>query len=84
MDELQNKDPNELYYMERNVFRKDVNTNNNWTFDLGKSGESTPTFVVVGFQARDKSDSQTHDNAMYDRLSISNAVCKIGSGKISY
>ena len=49
MDQLLNKDPTELYYMERIVFREDVNTNNNWTFDLGNSGESTPTFVVVGF-----------------------------------
>ena len=36
MDQLLNKDSTELYYMERNVFRKDVNTESNWTFDLGK------------------------------------------------
>ena len=34
MDQLLNKDPTELYYMERIVFSKDVNTNTNWTFDL--------------------------------------------------
>ena len=79
MDQILKKDPTELFYMERIVFRKDVNTNNNWTFDLGKSGESTPTFVIVGFQARNKTDSRTHDNAIFDRLPISNAVCKIGS-----
>ena len=81
MDQILNKDPTELYYMERIVFRKDVNTNNNWTFEIGNSGESTPTFVIVGFQARKKIDSQTHDNAIFDRLPISNAVCKIGSEK---
>ena len=81
MDQILDKDPTELYYMERVVFRKDVNTNNNWTFELGNSGESTPTFVIVGFQARNKIDSQTHDNAIFDRLPISNAVCKIGSEK---
>ena len=37
--------------------------------------------MIVGFQARNKSDSQTHDNATFDRLSVSNAVCKIGSEK---
>ena len=67
--------------MERIVFRKDVNTNNNWTFELGNSGETTPTFVVVAFQAKNKIDSQTHDNAIFDRLPVSNAVCKIGSEK---
>ena len=81
LNQILNKDPTELYYTERTVFRKDVNTNDNWTFELGKSGESTPTFVIVGFQARNKIDSQTHDNATFDRLSLSNAVCKIGSEK---
>ena len=80
MDQLLNKNPTELYYMERIVLRIDINTNNNnWTFDLGNSGESTSTFV--GFQAKNKIDSQTHDNAIFDRLPISNAVCKIGSEK---
>ena len=81
MDQILDKDPTELYYMERFVFRKDVNTNNNWTFELGNRGESTPTFVIVGFQARNKIDSQTHDNAIFDRLPVSNAVCNIGSEK---
>ena len=81
MDQILDKDPTELFYMERIVFRKDVNTNNNWTFELGNSGESTPTFVIVAFQARNKIDSQTHDNAVFDRLPVSNAVCKIGSEK---
>ena len=67
--------------MERIAFRKVVNTNNNWTFDLGNSVESTSTFVIVGFQARNKIDSQTHDNAIFDRLPSSNALCKIGSEK---
>ena len=79
MDQILDKYPTELYYMERIVFRKDVTTSNNWTFELGNSGESTPTFVIVAFQARNKIDSQTHDNAIFDRLPVSNAVCKIGS-----
>ena len=85
MDQILNKDPTELSYTERIIFRKDVNTNSNWTFELGSSGgeaaQSCPTFVIVGFQARNKIDSQVHDNAVFDRLPISNAVCKIGSEK---
>ena len=83
MDQLLNKDPTELFHTERVVFRKDVNTNKIWTFDLGHSGESTPTFVIVGFQARNKIDSQTHDNTIFYRLPISNAVCTIGSERYS-
>ena len=81
LNRILNKNTTELFYAERSVFRKDVNTNNNWTFELGNSGESTPTFVIVGFQARNKIDSQTHENATIDRLSVSNAVRKIGSEK---
>ena len=81
MDQILDKVPTEIYYMERIVFRKDVNTNNNWTFELGSSGESTPSFIIVGFQARNKIDSQTQDNAIFDRLPVSTAVCKIGSEK---
>ena len=82
LNQILNKDPAELFYSERTVFRKKVNTKNNWTFELGNSGESTPTFVIVGFQARNKIDSQTHDNATFDRPSVNNAVCKKGSQKI--
>ena len=47
VDQILDKDPTELFYTERVVFRKDVNTNISWTFELGNSGESTPTFVIV-------------------------------------
>ena len=46
---------------------------------LNNSGEPTPIFVEVGFQARNKIASQIHNNAVFDGLSYSNAVCKIGS-----
>ena len=38
LNQILNKDPTELSYTGRSVFRKDVNTNNNWTFGLGNSG----------------------------------------------
>ena len=80
LNQVLDKDPTELYYTERTVFRKDVNTNNNWTNELGNSGESTPIFVVVGFQARIKIDSQFH-SSVFDRFPVSSAVCKSGSEK---
>ena len=81
LKQIINKNPTEFSFTERSVFRKDVNTNNNWTFELSNSGESTSIFVNVGFQARNKIDSQTHDNAVFDQIPISNAVCKLGSEK---
>ena len=49
LNQILNKNPTELYYTERIVVRKDVNTNNNWTFELSNSGIESPTFVIVGF-----------------------------------
>ena len=60
METIVDKDSTKLCYIERRVFRKGFNTNNNRTFELGNSGESTPTFIIVGFPARNKIDSQTH------------------------
>ena len=38
-------------------------------------------FVIVGFQVRIKIDSQIHENAVFDQIQFSNAVCKLGSEK---
>ena len=57
MEQILNKDPTELHYKQRFVFRKDVNTNNKWTFELENAGDSNPSFVIVGFEARSKTDS---------------------------
>ena len=76
LNQILDKDPTELFYTETVVFRNDVNTNTNWTFELGNSGESTPSFIIVGFQARIKIDSQTHKNAIFDRVPVSTAVYK--------
>ena len=78
MDQVLDKDPTESFNVERTVYRKDVNTNNNWTFQLDNSGESKPSFIIVGIQARNEIGSQTHNNAIFDRLPFSSGICKIG------
>ena len=45
MDQILDKDPTELFYTKRTVYRKDINNNNNWTFELGNSGKSTSIFL---------------------------------------
>ena len=35
----------------------------------------------MDFKLETKIDSQTHDNAVFDQIPISNAVCKMGSDK---
>ena len=81
MELILGKDPAELFYTERSVFERDVNTKKNWTFVSGKRGDSLPTYVIVVFQARNETESQQHNNSAFDWLQVSNAVCKIGSEK---
>ena len=50
---------------------------------MGNHCETSPTYVIVGFQIRDEIDSRTHKNSIFDRVGISNAVCKSGSDKYS-
>ena len=56
MKHLLEKDPTALYYRVRNFFREDVNSNNIRLIELDNSGDSTPSFAIVEFQARNKID----------------------------
>ena len=48
-EQILNKEPTELRFLERSVFRKNVDTNNNWTFELGQSENLNPVYIIVGF-----------------------------------
>ena len=63
MKQILDKSPTGLFYLERNVFRKDVKTKNIWSFEEGDSGNSTPTHIIRSFEARNKIDSHLHDNS---------------------
>ena len=81
-DQLLSETPTELYYEERTVFRKKISNDGLWTFELGiESGKNIPSWVIIGFMADNKFDSQLHDNSVFDWLPISQAVCRIGSEK---
>ena len=58
-----NKVPTEFQYVERSVSMKEVNTQNLWTFELGtQEGINVPIWNIVGFQQRDRQDSQKLNN----------------------
>ena len=78
-EQILKKEPTELYFIERSVYRKDVNTNNNWTFELGQSAAMSPNWIIVAFMNTQKFDNQERDNSIFDRLPIVYCVCKIGS-----
>ena len=58
MDQIANKIPTELQYVERSVFMKEVYIQNIWNFELGtQEGINIPIWIIIGLQQR---DIQTH------------------------
>ena len=53
----------ELRYVERSILMKEVNTRNFWNLELGTQDEiNVPILNIVGFQQRDRQDSQNLNN----------------------
>ena len=59
MNQIVNKIPTELQYVERSVFMKEINTQNLWSFELGThEGIIIPIWIIIGFQQKERQDSQ--------------------------
>ena len=80
-DHLLEGNTTQLSYIERSISTKTVNSNNNWTFELGvEAGIDIPIDVIVGFQSAARlSPDQTQNNGVFDQLDIIGASLKVGS-----
>ena len=82
MQQITDKIATELRYAKRSVFMKEVNTQNLWSFELGTHENMIiPIWIIVGFQQRDRQDSQTLVNDTFCRLPITSAQCIISTEK---
>ena len=76
------KVPTELQYVERKVFKKEMNTQILWTFELGSGkGINVPMWNFVGFQRRKGQDSQILNKDTFCRHPVTSAQCIIGTEK---
>ena len=76
------KTPTELRYFERSVFMKEVNYQNLWNFELGsQENMNVPIRIIIGFQQRDRKDSQNLNNYTFCRLFVVGVQCIIGTEK---
>ena len=72
--------PTELQYVERSVLKKEVNTQNFWTFESGTQERiNVPICIIVGFQQRDRPDSQKLNNGTFYRPPVTSDQCNIGT-----
>ena len=80
--QILSKTPTELRYVERSVFMKEVNNQNVWNFELGsQENMNVPIWIIIGFQQRDRQDSQNLNNDTFCRLPVVSAQCIIGTEK---
>ena len=81
-EQIINKTPTELRYIEWPVFMKEMNNRNLWTFELAAQ-ESMDVFIwnIIGVQRRDGQDSQNLKNNTFCRLAVTSAQCNIGIKK---
>ena len=80
--QILSKTPTELRYVERSVFMKEVNNQNVWNFELGShENMNMPIWIIIGFQQRDRQDSQNLNNDTFCRLPVVSAQCIIGTEK---
>ena len=78
--QILNKTPTQIQYPERSVFKKEVNTQNFWTFELGtQEGISIPTLIFVAFQQNDRQHDQNLNNDTFVGLPMISAQVVIGT-----
>ena len=81
-NQFSKKIPTELRYIERSVFMKEVNNQNLRNFELGsQESMNVPIWIVIGFQQRDRQDSQNLNNDTFYGLPVTSCQCVIGTEK---
>ena len=81
-NQIVNRIPTELQYIERSVFMKEVNTQNLWNFERGtQDGINVPIWIIIGFQHSDRHNSQNENNDTFYRPQVTSAQYIIGTEK---
>ena len=81
-NQIVNRIPTELQYVEKSVFMKEVNTQNLWNFEpRTHEGINIPIWIIVGFQQQDRQNSQNENNDTFYRPPVTSAQCIIGTEK---
>ena len=58
----------------------EVNNQNLWNFELGShESMNLPIWIIIGFQQRDRQDSQNLNNDTFYRLPVVSPQCVIGT-----
>ena len=74
--------PTELRYVELSVFMTEINNQFLWFFELGsQESMNAPIWIIIGFQQKDREDSQNLNIDSFYRLPVTSCQCIIGIEK---
>ena len=74
--QILSKLPTELRYVERSVFMKEVRNQNLGNFELSSQENlNVPIRIIIGFQQKDRQDSQNLSNDTFCRLPVVSTQC---------
>ena len=74
------KTPTELRYIVRSVLMKELNNQNLRNFELcSQESMNVPIWIIIGFQQKDRQDSQNLKNDTFCRLPVISAQAFIGT-----
>ena len=80
--QILSKTPSEHRYVKRSAFMKESNHQNLRNFELdSQESMNVPIWIVIGFQQKDRQDSQNLNNDTFCRLPVVSAQCFIGTEK---
>ena len=81
-NQISSKVPRDLQKVERSVSMKKVMTQNLWSLEMGtQEGINFPIWTFVGFQQRDRQDSQNLNDDTFYRPPVTSAQCVIATEK---
>ena len=81
-EQIIDKKPTQLRYLELSVFMKQVNNQNIWNFELGSQENlNAPVWIIIGFQHQERQDSHNLNKDTFCRLPVVSAQCAIGTEK---
>ena len=82
LNQITDKIPTELRFVEKSVFMKEVSTQNLWSFELGtQENVNVPIWIIVDFQQSDRQHDQNLNIGTFYRPPIISDQCIIGTEK---
>ena len=85
MNQIKKNSQKLLHYPERSVFKKEVNIQTLWTFELGtQEGINVHIWIFVAFQQNDRQNDQNLNKDTFYRPLVTSAQCIIGTEKYPY